>query len=47
MKVRVDAGFECCVFGLSGVGAWDHGLADVDPARLVFSEPIEWLVNVA
>ena len=47
MKIRVDAGFEGFVLGLGRVGAWDDCLADVDPARLVFSEPIEGLVNVA
>ena len=47
MKIRVDAGFEGFVFGLGRVGAWDHGLADVDPARLVFSEPIKGLVDLA
>ena len=47
MKVGVDAGFECFVLGLGRVGAWDHCLADVDPARLVFSEPIKGLVNLA
>ena len=47
MKIRVDAGFEGFVFGLGRVGAGDDGLADVDPARLVFSEPIKRLVNLA
>ena len=47
MKIRVDAGFEGLVFGLGRVGAGDDGLADVDPAGLVFAEPIKRLVNLA
>ena len=47
MKIRVDAGFEGFVFGLGRVGAGDDGLADVDSAGLVFSEPIKRLVNLA
>jgi hypothetical protein len=47
MKVRVDAGFEGFVFGLGRVGAWDHGLTDVDPAGLVFAEAVEGLIDDA
>ena len=46
-EIGVAAGFEGCVLGLGRVGAGDDGLADVDPARLVFSEPIKRLVNLA
>jgi len=40
MKVRVDAGFEGLVFGLGRVGAGDDGLADVDPAWLMFAKSV-------
>ena len=38
---RVRAGAEGFEFGDSRVGAWDNGLADIDPAGLVFAEPIQ------
>ena len=39
--LRVVACAEGFKFGDGGVGAWDNGLADIDPARLVFSESIQ------
>lgn len=43
----VDSGFEGTVVRLGGVGAGDNGLADIDPARLVFAEAVEGLVDLA
>jgi hypothetical protein len=39
-KIRVASAFQGFVFGLSGVGARDNGLADIDPAWLVFAESV-------
>ena len=35
------AGAEGFEFSDGRVGAWDNGLADIDPAGLVFAEPIQ------
>lgn len=43
--LRVGAATEGFKFGKGGVGAWNHGLADVDPAGLVFAKPIQGLVD--
>ena len=41
------SGFDCFVLGLGWVGACDDSLAHVNPAELMFSEPIEGLINEA
>jgi len=43
----VGTGFDCFVIGLGWVGACDDSLAHVNPAELMFSEPIERLINGA
>ena len=44
-KFGVDACFDCFVFGLGGVGAWDDGLSHVDSAGLMLAESVEGLVD--
>jgi len=39
-EIGVAAGFEGFVLGLGRVGARDNGLADIDPAWLVFAESV-------
>lgn len=41
----VVAGAEGIEFSRGGIGAWHHGLADIDPAGLMFAEPVERLVD--
>ena len=41
----VGAGFECFKFGQGGVAAGNNGLADIDTAGLMFSEPVEGLID--
>ena len=42
---RVGPGAEGFEFGDRGVGAGDDGLPDIDPAGLVFPQPVEGLVD--
>ena len=41
----VGAGFEGFEFGHGGVGAGNNGLADIDPAGLMFAESVEGLID--
>lgn len=38
--IGVGAGANGFEFSNCEVSAWDHGLADIDPAGLVFSQPV-------
>jgi hypothetical protein len=43
----MDTSFDCFVLGLGWVGAWDDSLAHINPAELMFPEPIEGLIDEA
>jgi len=44
---EMGTGFDCFVLGLGWVGACDNSLAHVNPAQLMFPEPIEGLIDEA